>query len=140
MILKSFRKSKIIELKNKKEKNNIKKTKRQKVKNKLKKEICKQKSNREVNKLKSKKPINFAKMNKKLMKVVEPIGNITRKNRIRWELIIAMMLLVCLITRIGYIQFVKGEELQSMAYIQQTLDRNINPKRGTIYEIGRAHV
>ena len=28
----------------------------------------------------------------------------------------------------------RGEELQTMAYVQQNLDRNINPKRGTIYD------
>ena len=27
-----------------------------------------------------------------------------------------------------------GEELKSMAYVQQTLDRSINPRRGTIYD------
>ncbi len=36
--------------------------------------------------------------------------------------------------RLGYLQFVKGEELQTMAYVQQTLDRGINPNRGTIYD------
>ena len=39
-----------------------------------------------------------------------------------------------LMIRIGYIQFVKGDELQAMAYVQQTLDRFINPNRGTIYD------
>lgn len=28
----------------------------------------------------------------------------------------------------------QGSELQSMAYSQQTLNRKINPKRGTIYD------
>ena len=41
---------------------------------------------------------------------------------------------VCLIGRIGFIQFVQGGELSSLAYEQQTLDRKINPKRGTIYD------
>lgn len=27
-----------------------------------------------------------------------------------------------------------GAELHSMAYIQQTLDRSVNPRRGTIYD------
>ena len=36
--------------------------------------------------------------------------------------------------RLGYIQFLKGSELSALAYQQQTLDRNVNPKRGTIYD------
>ena len=44
------------------------------------------------------------------------------------------ILAVILIARIGFIQFVQGSELQSMAYMQQTLNRQINPKRGTIYD------
>ena len=47
---------------------------------------------------------------------------------------ICFILVVILITRIGFIQFVQGSELQSMAYMQQTLNRQINPKRGTIYD------
>lgn len=43
-------------------------------------------------------------------------------------------LFVILIIRIGYIQFVQGDELQTRAYVQQTLDRKVNPKRGTIYD------
>jgi cell division protein FtsI/penicillin-binding protein 2 len=52
-------------------------------------------------------------------------------------LIIAFVLLVCFSLRIGYIQFIMGSKLKSMAYIQQTLDRKINPKRGTIYDATR---
>src|SRR5699024_3133219 len=33
-----------------------------------------------------------------------------------------------------WIQFVQGSQLQTMAYMQQTMDRSINPKRGTIYD------
>ena len=60
--------------------------------------------------------------------------NISRKRRLRNILFITFVLCIALITRIGIIQFVQGSELQSMAYMQQTLDRNINPKRGTIYD------
>jgi len=124
----------IEKLKNKKEENKIKKTENQKLKNELKKKINKQDNNKEINRLKKKKVINFKKLNKKNLNNAEPIGNITRKKRINLELTIAIMLLICLLFRIAYIQFVKGEELQSMAYVQQTLDRKINPKRGTIYD------
>ena len=36
--------------------------------------------------------------------------------------------------RVGFIQFVKGEEYQKKAYYTQTQKRQINPKRGTIYD------
>ena len=49
-------------------------------------------------------------------------------------MLILWAVLVALIIRIGWIQFGMGAELQSMAYVQQTLDRSINPRRGTIYD------
>lgn len=60
--------------------------------------------------------------------------NISRKRRLRNMLFIAFIVCSLLIVRIGFIQFVQGTELQSMAYMQQTLNRKINPKRGTIYD------
>ena len=39
-----------------------------------------------------------------------------------------------LIGRLGYIQLIEGKELSKKAYEQQTLDRAINPKRGTIFD------
>ena len=36
--------------------------------------------------------------------------------------------------RIGWIQFKMGNKLQHMAHLQQTLEREFNPKRGTIYD------
>ena len=53
---------------------------------------------------------------------------------IRNFLIFFLIIILFLIIRIGWIQFVDGEELQAKAYNQQTLDRKINPKRGTIYD------
>ena len=49
-------------------------------------------------------------------------------------LFICIILFLILAVRIGYIQFIQGEELQTLAYVQQTLDRTINPNRGTIYD------
>ena len=60
--------------------------------------------------------------------------NISRKRRMIYFLIGASIILAFLIFRVAWIQFVNGEELQSLAYEQQTLDRKINPKRGTIYD------
>ena len=60
--------------------------------------------------------------------------NISRKRRLRNMLFITFAICMALIVRIGIIQFVQGSELQSMAYMQQTLNRKISPKRGTIYD------
>jgi len=60
--------------------------------------------------------------------------NISRKKRLRVSLFVGFFLCFMLIVRVGFIQFVNGEELQAKAYIQQTLNRNINPKRGIIYD------
>jgi len=61
-------------------------------------------------------------------------SNVRRKRRLRNLLIMCVIICMALITRVGFIQFVQGEELQAMAYSQQTLNRKINPKRGTIYD------
>ena len=77
----------------------------------------------------------FNKVNKKSSKKYKKKdGNIARKKRMRFALLIFIIIYAILISRIGYIQFARGSELQSMAYVQQTLDRKINPKRGTIYD------
>lgn len=60
--------------------------------------------------------------------------NISRKRRMIVMLLIASSILLLLIIRVAWIQFVNGGELQSLAYEQQTLDRKINPKRGTIFD------
>ena len=62
------------------------------------------------------------------------IENLSRKKRMRIALKIAILILGLLSIKIAWIQFVQGDELQSMAYKQQSLDRSINPKRGTIYD------
>ncbi len=60
--------------------------------------------------------------------------NISRKKRIMYMMFVTFIVFVMLTIRIGYIQFIDGEELKAMAYKQQSLDRKINPKRGTIYD------
>ena len=62
------------------------------------------------------------------------LTSISRKRRLRNILFISFIISIILIIRVGIIQFVQGSELQSMAYAQQTLNRKINPKRGTIYD------
>ena len=59
---------------------------------------------------------------------------LSSKKKMRNTLFIAFLIIVGLIGRIGYVQLIQGKELLSMAYEQQTLDRKINPKRGTILD------
>ena len=59
---------------------------------------------------------------------------LSSKKKMRNTLFIIFLILICLVGRLGYIQLVQGKELSELAYEQQTLDRSINPKRGTIYD------
>ena len=59
---------------------------------------------------------------------------LSSKKKMRNILFIAFLIIICLIVRLGYIQLIQGKELAELAYEQQTLDRKINPKRGTIYD------
>lgn len=59
---------------------------------------------------------------------------LSNKKKIRNALFICFLIILILIGRLGFIQFIQGEELSSLAYEQQTLDRKINPKRGTLYD------
>lgn len=61
--------------------------------------------------------------------------NISTKKRMRIMLFVIFLIIVLLITRIGYIQLIDGTRLSQLAYEQQTLDRSVNPKRGTIYDV-----
>lgn len=48
--------------------------------------------------------------------------------------IVMVILFLCLIIRIGWIQFVDGANLKELASRQQTLNKIISPTRGTIYD------
>lgn len=71
---------------------------------------------------------------KEKLKMDEKISEISRRKRMRFWIIATCAIFSAFILRIGWIQFVMGDELQAMAYTQQTLDRAINPRRGTIYD------
>ena len=60
--------------------------------------------------------------------------NLSTKKRMRMMLFIIFLIIITLTGRLGYIQIIDGKKLSEMAYEQQTLDRTINPKRGTIYD------
>jgi cell division protein FtsI/penicillin-binding protein 2 len=60
--------------------------------------------------------------------------SMSMKRKIRNLIIIAIIGFSAMIIRIAYIQFIEGNKLIEEANSQQTSDRNINPKRGTIYD------
>ncbi|MCL2383459.1 MAG: hypothetical protein FWC79_04845 [Oscillospiraceae bacterium] len=60
--------------------------------------------------------------------------SIGRKKRMRNMILVSFIILFGLVIRIGFIQFVQGAELQAMAHAQQTLNRRISPRRGTIWD------
>ena len=110
----------------------IKKTSVQKIKN-LKKnekdnqEKLRRKLQRRNEKLQKKNKI-------KNQKTANKVSEINRKKRMKNMILISFFIFTVILGKIAYLQFAKGQELQSMAYLQQTLDRSVNPKRGTIYD------
>ena len=60
--------------------------------------------------------------------------SLSNKKKLRNTLFIALIIILLLSTRIGYIQFIWGPELSSMASSQQAQSRKITAKRGTIYD------
>ncbi len=59
---------------------------------------------------------------------------VSARNRILAFAFIFIGLTIVLFARIFYWQVIKGEELKSGALAQQTLEKEITPKRGTIYD------
>ncbi len=64
----------------------------------------------------------------------EKYGEISRRKRMKVWMIVVVLISSLFIVRIGWIQFVMGDELKQMAYAQQSMDRAVNPRRGTIYD------
>lgn len=65
---------------------------------------------------------------------MQTVCSIKNKKMMLWIIIVSAFLLVLLIVRLAVIQFVDGNKLKQMAYEQQTLNRKITSKRGTIYD------
>ena len=99
------------------------------------------KENKEENVEKLKKKLE-KQQNKKFKKQIkedkikpeEKYGDISRRKRMKVWIIVVVLISSLFIGRIAWIQFVMGDELKQMAYEQQSLDRTVNPRRGTIYD------
>lgn len=68
------------------------------------------------------------------VKIVEKTGDISRRKRLKICIVFVIIIFVIFIARIAWLQFVDGDKLKQMALEQQSLDRGINPRRGTIYD------
>lgn len=60
--------------------------------------------------------------------------NIFSTKRFRALLVMFFFILILLVGRIAYLQFIKGSYLKELAYKQQSTNQIISPKRGTIYD------
>lgn len=61
-------------------------------------------------------------------------SSLSLKKRLIIMLILLAAVVAVLLVRLGYIQFVQGDELQKKAFEQQNSSRTITPIRGTIYD------
>jgi stage V sporulation protein D (sporulation-specific penicillin-binding protein) len=84
----------------------------------------------------SKEPVDIRSIREKKKKEgsIERPSNSRLKKREFFLLILFTLGLLFVLYRVGFVQFVKGEEYQKMAYLNQTAKRKVNPKRGTIYD------
>ena len=73
-------------------------------------------------------------MKKENFKTEEKNSEITRRKRMKIWIALVIIVSLAFIARIAWLQFVMGDELKQMALEQQSLDRAINPRRGTIYD------
>ena len=84
------------------------------------------------------------KKNNKKKKIIKPKKKIEKNNinvankiapsRIIFILLIVIFFMIALILRVGYLQFIDGNHLQTLATSQQTLTETISAKRGNIYD------
>lgn len=69
---------------------------------------------------------------RKRKKIIK-IDNVGLK-KLRLCMAVGFVLLVLLVLRIGFLQFVQGSELKEMAVVRQLSSKTITPNRGTIYD------
>lgn len=72
--------------------------------------------------------------NNKLISKNKQFTNIISKNKLRITMLVLFFVLFALIIRLFFLQFVQSSSLKESAYNQQTINRIISPKRGTIYD------
>ncbi len=68
------------------------------------------------------------------VKAEEKYSEISRRKRLKFAMVAVCLIFSIFIGRIAWIQFIDGDKLKEMAYEQQSLERAVNPRRGTIYD------
>jgi len=76
----------------------------------------------------------MSKKNCKKQKSNINVPNKISRVKITFILLFIFMLMILLLGRVGYLQIVDGEKLQTLATTQQTLTETISAKRGNIYD------
>ena len=81
---------------------------------------------------------NKKNVKQKKVKVIQKsdinVANKIIPQRIMSILLVLILFMIALIIRVGYLQFVDGSRLQTLATSQQTLTETISAKRGNIYD------
>ena len=72
-------------------------------------------------------------------KIVKPKSDINFPNtvskfKVKSVLVITLLIIIALICRLAFLQFVDSSHLQALATSQQTLTETISAKRGNIYD------
>lgn len=70
--------------------------------------------------------------NKETKKILK--ATISNNRKLKIVMRILMIVLILLVFRLAFLQFVQGEELSRKARVQHTATRTIQPTRGTIYD------
>lgn len=65
------------------------------------------------------------------------VPNTISSLKVKALLLITLLIIIALIGRLIYLQFVDGEHLQTLATSQQTLTETLTAKRGNIYDVNR---
>lgn len=60
--------------------------------------------------------------------------NLICTKKVRNTFIVILIILILLLGRIAYLQFIDGSRLKELAYQQQTINQILSPKRGNIYD------
>lgn len=72
--------------------------------------------------------------NVKINKKIEKQERLKLSQRLIALSLFIILIFIALIIKLGYVQFVKGAQYKEAAYKQQTINKIISPKRGTIYD------
>ncbi|MBR3254920.1 MAG: PASTA domain-containing protein [Clostridia bacterium] len=74
--------------------------------------------------------------NKKIVRINEGMSsqNFIYTNKLKIIFTAFIILIIILVLRLGFLQFIQGNSLKESAYQQQTINQVISPKRGNIYD------